>query len=45
MDERDLTNSKSLLEEHHTLAVAEIDLQSPKIFIDLLVTETSLLNQ
>ena len=45
MDEGDLTNFRSLLKEYHTLAVAETDLQSPKIFIDLLLTEASLLNQ
>ena len=45
MDEGDHTNSRSLLEEHHILAVARIDLQSPKTVVDLLLTEASRLNQ
>ena len=45
MDEGDHTNSRSLLEEHHILVVAGIDLQSPEIFVDLLLTEAIRLNQ
>ena len=45
MDEGDFTSSRSLLEEHHILAVAIIDLQSPKTVVDLLLIEASRLNQ